>query len=200
MRALFASLLLACCLAGPALAAPPELAGVRLGSNIRDLADKLDPGMAEPELEQGYLTIQAMKPLPGYRSGYVTYGNCAQPGRVVRVKMNYADSSREFHDKILAGLKKRYGEPKQWRGNAFGNLRIWKWSLLDPHAGDVSIILQYYDGEDDSFTRGNSLRISSRSWVKEEQDCRRAKQASDTTSKKPEAPARPLDLDYFLPR
>jgi len=183
-----------------AAAGPLEMAGIPLGADVKSLAGKLEPGMTETDLDQRYLTTQAMKPQPGYRSGYVTFGNCAASGRVVRVKMNYADESKEFHEKLLGGLKKRYGEPKQWRGSPFGNLRIWKWSVRDPQAGDVSIILQFYSGDDDSFTKGNSLRVSSRTWIREEQLCRRAKQKPEEPAVEPAAPAKPLDLDYFLPK
>ena len=40
-------------------------------------------------------------------------------------------------------LEKRYGEPKEWRGNAFGTLRTWKWSLKSADGQPVSLILMW---------------------------------------------------------
>lgn len=201
MRALILAALLALAAACPALAqpAPMEIAGVRLGADVKGFAGLVELGKVETDISRQYLSTAALAPVPGYRSGYVTFGNCASPGRVARIKVNYADDSRAFYEKLLGALKKRYGEPQQWRGNPFGTLRVWKWSVKDKELGDISLILQHYSGDDDTFTRGNSLRIAAPRLLEAERACNDKKHPEERISK-PEAPRGSFDLDYFLPR
>jgi len=182
-----------------AQSAPLEIAGFRLGSDVKANAQAIDEGRTEVDINRRYLTTVLVKPVPGYRSGYVTFGNCAAPGRIARIKMNYENDSKEFYEKLLAALKKRYGEPQQWRGNPFGTLRIWKWSLKDKALGDISIILQHYSGEDDSFTKGNSIRIAAVDVLEQERDCWREKNP-EKKIQAPAAPAQQFGIDYYLPK
>lgn len=194
-------LLVVLALCGQVLAhdAPQELAGLRLGADIKDYPGKIEMAAADIDLDRQYLSTRALKPVAGFRSGYVTSGTCAQHGRIARIKMNYDDDSMAFYEKLLAVMKQRYGEPQQWRGNPFGTLRIWKWSLKDSGLGDISVILQRYSGEDDSFTKGNSIRIAANGLLDEEADCWRKKHPEEKIEK-PAPPAKPLDLEYFLPK
>lgn len=150
---------------------PVEIAGFRLGDTVDKYVSRLDREITEDELVRHFLTVSALLPVAGFRSGYVTYGNCTKPSRIVRIKMNFEDESREFYERVLSTLKKRYGEPKEWRGNPFGTLRTWKWSFTDATLGDVSLILQHYSGSDDAFTKGNSIRLAAQSLAKAERDC-----------------------------
>jgi hypothetical protein len=194
-----ATLLLACPGAALAHEPPRELAGLRLGADIKDFAGKIEMSASDIDLDRRYLSTRAMTPLPGFRSGYVTSGLCAQPGRIVRIKMNYEDDSMAFYEKVLAELKKRYGEPQQWRGNPFGTLRIWKWSLASKELGDISVILQRYSGDDDTFTKGNSIRISATDLFTEEDGCWRKKHPEEKIEK-PVPPVPAPGIDYFLPK
>ena len=181
-----------------AQSAPREIAGLRLGTDIKAYSEKIDTKRTEVEMDQPYLTTVMLNPVPGFRSGYVTYGNCASPGRIARIKMNYDDDSEEFYKKLLAALTKSYGEPQQWRGNPFGSLRIWKWSLKDQNLGDISVILQYYSGDDDSFTKGNSIRIAATDILQQESICYREKHPESRLIT-PQAPVPQPGLEYFLP-
>jgi hypothetical protein len=189
---------------GSALAAeaPMELAGIRLGDTVAAAGDKLRPAESGRECRLSGLGMAPVAPVAGYRSGYVDYGLCASPGRIARIKMHYADESLEFFNKILAALKKRYGEPTQWRGNAFGTLRTWKWSLTAADGTRVSLILMHYAGDDGTFTQGNSVRIAASDFIHQEQYCQEAKDATDKGAPSLEAakPRPPLNLDWFLPR
>lgn len=195
-------------LGGPGLAravdGPMELAGIRLGQSVEAMGSKLVASGAGPySFQRPYLGIMPVAAVPGYRSGYVDYGLCAKSGRIVRVKMNYADDSLAFFNHVMAALKKRYGEPKEWRGNAFGTLRTWKWSLKAADGQPVSLILMHYEGEDGAFTDGNSIRIAATGMVHEEERC----QAEKGTTEKGRAEAKheaadieSLGPDWFLPR
>jgi hypothetical protein len=178
---------------------PLELAGLRLGETVSAAGDKLRPDAGDQEIRRSGLAMAPVAPVAGYRSGYVDYGRCASPGRIVRIKMRYADDSLEFFDKILSALKKRYGEPSQWRGNAFGTLRTWKWSLTAADGSRVSLILMYYAGDDGTFTQGNSIRIAASDFIRQEERCQEAKNAAAGGSPKLGPPPQPLGLDWFLP-
>lgn len=189
---------------GPALAAeaPMELAGIRLGETVAEAGAKLRPAGTGRECRQSGLAMAPVAPVAGYRSGYVDYGQCAKPGRIVRIKMHYADDSLEFFNKILTVLQKRYGEPTQWRGNAFGTLRTWKWSLTAANGTRISLILMHYAGDDGTFTQGNSIRIAASDFIRQEQHCQETKDATERGTPSLEAAKSkpPKDLNWFLPR
>ncbi|WP_428568196.1 MAG: hypothetical protein ACP59X_09040 [Solidesulfovibrio sp. DCME] len=190
---------------GPARAAdgPVELAGIRLGQSVDQLAGKLASVDIDRSPQRPSLGIVPVAAVPGYRSGYADVGLCAKPGRVVRVKMNYADDSLAFFNKIMEALKKRYGEPREWRGNAFGTLRTWKWSLRTPGGEPVSLILMHYEGEDGAFTDGNSIRLAATGMVREEELCQAVKRKASGAGAANGAQAveaESLGLDWFLPR
>lgn len=206
LRAFFAGLCLALLLgfcAGPAAAqakAPMELAGFVLGSDVAKYKDKIYSESKVPVWGQEHLHRAQLKPMQGFRSGYLTYGTCAVPGRILRIKVSYEDESLDFFNTLLDALKARYGKNPEWRGDAFGTLRVWKWAVSDAGGQSVSIILEYYSGDDGSHTPGNSLRISVPGWMDEEAACYKAKGSPEPEKQKVQAKEKKLGLDYFLPR
>ncbi len=179
--------------------APTGIAGFDLGVNIKQYKGKVELAEADKEFFRPYLDVVPVNPLPGFRSGYLSYGLCKSKGEVLRIKLNYEDSSLEFYEKLLAALKKKYGDPAEWRGNAFGTLRTWKWSLTSEKGDDISLILMYYQGDDGAYTRGNSIRINAWSKIEAEEACYKEKDktadaAPQDISSKP-AP----DFNWYLP-
>jgi hypothetical protein len=180
--------------------APRELAGFVLGSDVAKYQDKLYDESKVPIWGQEYLHRAQLHPMQGIRSGYLTYGTCAVPGRILRIKVSYEDESLGFFNKLLDALKSRYGKDPEWRGDAFGTLRVWKWSVDDGGGNSVSIILEYYSGDDGTHTPGNSIRLSVPGWMDQEESCYKAKGRPETERKKVEDTEKKLGLDYFLPR
>ncbi|EFL49212.1 conserved hypothetical protein [Solidesulfovibrio fructosivorans JJ]] len=183
--------------------APMELAGIRLGETLAEAGKTVAHPETDRSFHKPYLGLAAVAPVPGYRSGYVDYGLCAKPGRIVRLKMNYADESLEFFERILEALTKRYGAPQEWRGNAFRTLRTWKWSLRAAGGEPVSLILMHYEGEDGAFTEGNSIRLAATGMVHDEEVCYDAKYKKSDAFEAARAEAaknKKLGLDWFLPR
>ncbi|MCU0587135.1 MAG: hypothetical protein MUF52_03175 [Syntrophobacteraceae bacterium] len=180
--------------------APQSIVGIRLGSQIEELKDMVEIGAAVPLWGSQYLMRAPLRSARGYQSGYVVYGNCARKGRVVRIKLTYEDESLDFYNKLQSLLTRRYGKPSEWRGNPFGTLRIWKWSLRDPDGKRVSIILQHYVGDDDSFTPGNSIRLTHSSYIEEESACyqEKLKERKDETC--PALMPPKVDMEWFLPQ
>ncbi len=54
----------------------------------------------------------------GFKSGLIAYGTCARPGNIVRIKLKYGDSSKQFYKDLLKRFKKRFGEPDEYRGRS----------------------------------------------------------------------------------
>jgi len=184
-------------------AAPPKsLAGIHLGATIDDISDKIDRSTSVPLWGSPYLSKVSLKPVDGFRSGYVIYGNCKNIGRIIRIKMSYEDESEELYHQLHIALDKRYGKSAEWRGNPFGTLRIWKWSMKDPSHNSISIILERFEGDDDSFTPGNSLRLTNSTLMEEEKACYEKKAKELPQGKGAETPAAPgkVDIDRFLPQ
>lgn len=180
--------------------APHSIVGVKLGAQIQDLQELVDLSAAVPIWGTDYLLRAPLRSTRGYQSGYVVYGNCAHKGRVTRIKLTYEDESEAFYSRVLSALTQRYGKPGEWRGNPFGTLRIWKWSLRDSQRKRISVILQHYMGDDDSFTHGNSIRLTNSSFIEEEQACfeqkRKEKKETECAALMPEK----VDFDWFLPQ
>ena len=181
--------------------APTEIAGFKIGVNVHEYADKILAGEADKDFFRPFLEVVPIRPLPGYRSGYLYYGDCANPGQVFRIKLNYEDGSLDFYEKLLEALKQKYGEPSEWRGNAFGTLRTWKWSLEAEAGESISLILMYYQGDDGAYTRGNSIRLNAPERIASEEDCweRKAEHHADKREKE-KAKNTPVKFDWFLPK
>jgi hypothetical protein len=183
--------------------APKSIAGIGLGANVSQLADKVDMSSAIPLWRSEYLSKVSLKSIDGFRSGYVVYGNCKNKGQVVRIKLSYDDESEELYNRLQTELTKKYGKPAEWRGNPFGTLKIWKWSLKDSSKNSISIILERYEGEDDSFTPGNSIRLTNGTLMAEEKACFEASQKSDdkgAAARRAAASSATKDLSPLLPQ
>ncbi|KUG29788.1 hypothetical protein ASZ90_000319 [hydrocarbon metagenome] len=187
---------------GAALAsgkAPLELAGLRLGGDIAQYAQFVNADSATKGFFRPHLEMVSLKAREGLRSAYADYGTCQNKGRIVRVKVNYSDGSLAFFEKVLTELKKRYGNPEDWRGNPFGTLRAWKWSIASGN-DRISMVLMYYAGDDGEYTEGNSLRITSRNMVEEEDRCYAGRKESGEPAMELRKPADVSELDWLLPK
>jgi hypothetical protein len=165
------------CLAGPATAQTPhQLAGFTLNTDIHAYADQVALDSALPVRFAEYLKEVEIKPNPSYRSGLIAYGTCAKPGKIVRIKLKYADASKAFFEELLARYKKRLGEPTDYRGDPFHILIAWKWSFTDANQDKISLILQH-NSQDEEEKIGNAVKMTLTSQLEEEQRCYEQKQA-----------------------
>lgn len=175
--------------------APESVAGITIGNNIYTVRSLLDMDSETSPWQEEYIRRIGLKKMEGYQGGYVVVGNCKRKDIILRMKLKYKDSSMGFFNKLYGKIEKRFGKPNDWRGNPFGTLKVWKWSLGDKD-GNVSLILQHFSGDDDSITKGNSIRLSRPSWIKQEMECwdRKHPRVKD----KP-IPAKMEGLKWFLP-
>ena len=151
--------------------APRKIAGFGLGMNINQYQDLVRMDTAIPIRHMEYLSEVETAKIEGYKNGYISYGTCAQPGRIIKVKFKYEIPDKWFFDELLKRFEKRFGKPSEWKGDPFRTLIAWKWSFKDPQKNIVSMILQHYSGEDEEFTRGNSLRLTIMKFLEEERQC-----------------------------
>ncbi len=180
--------------------APKSIVGVALGSRIEDNRDKLDMDTAAPIWRAEYLVKAALRRIKGYESGYVVYGACKAPGRIVRIKLNYENDTKEFFDDLLSALTNRYGKPSEWRGNPFGTLKVWKWSFKDEAMNSISMIIQRYEGEDDAFTPGNSIKLAVTNYAEEEKACHGEKIKQGKFKPADPVGGEKLNFDWYLPK
>ncbi len=176
---------------------PMEIGGFTLLHNASEYKDSILMAKASKEMFQEYLHVVPVDPPAGFRSGYLTLGDCKNVGSILRIKLNYVDGSVAFFDTVLEGLKERYGEPDEWRGNAFGTLRTWKWSLQKGDSPKVSMILQHYAGTDEAYTEGNSIRLAVWDDILHEKECAEHKNQHLKQNKEKSTPKTP---DWYLPR
>jgi hypothetical protein len=184
--------------------APHQIAGFALGANISHYQHLLRMDSVLPIRHMEYLSEVETKPIEGYKNGYILFGNCREPGRILKIKMKYMYADREFYDRLLSVFKKKFGPPSEWRGDAFQTLISWKWSFTDKEHNKISMILQHYTGDDEEYTSGNSLKISLTSAIEKERQCYEMKEpASSATARKQKpqktTPGKDTDLSKFIP-
>ncbi|MFO8085988.1 MAG: hypothetical protein R6U27_16895 [Desulfobacterales bacterium] len=180
---------------------PYEIAGFALGKNIKDYQDKLRMDTVLPIRYAEFLKEVEIRNIPGYKSGLITYGDCAVPGRILRIKLKYEDYSRKFYNNLLDRFKKRFGKPDRWRGDPFHVVVAWKWSFTDTNGNRISLILQH-NVEDTTRKLGNAVKMSILNFEEEEIQCFEKihpdKQDFEN-GQDPESQDHP-DWDFFIPR
>lgn len=175
-----------------AVEVPTEIAGFKLGEDITEY----------PEIEaSNYLREVVVNDLYGFRKGVISYGTCAYPGQIVKIKMKYEDRSKRFYEQLLKRFKKKFDRPTEWKGDAFGVLYVWKWRFLDENNQRVNLILQHNLQNDDE-NIGNMVKLSYPEREEEERLCF-IKFCEDNKTEEQKAlikERRKPDWEYMLPR
>jgi len=141
--------------------APTEIGGFRLGEDITE----------HPEIEAAnYLREVVVNDWYGFRKGIISYGTCAYPGKIVKIRMKYEDQTKKFYDELLRRFKEKYGKPTNWEGDAFGILHVWKWRFVDKNNRRINLILQHNLKNDDEDI-GNMVKLSYPEREEEERLC-----------------------------
>jgi hypothetical protein len=143
----------------------------------RDLADFRDFLIMETALPIRYMeNIEEVeiKPIKGFKSGYIAYATCATPGHIVRIKLKYEDSSKTFFENLLKQMKNKYGEPNEYRGDAFHIFVAWKWSFIDKDGNRISLTLQH-NSQDTEQKMGNAVKLTMSNLVEEDRHCYKLK-------------------------
>ena len=162
------------CFAG----APHQVGGFELGKYIDEFKDMVRMQTAMPIRHQEYLNALEIKEVKGFKSGFIWTGNCLEPGRILRIKLKYADSSKKFFNELLKRFKKRLGDPPEWRGDPFHVVIAWKWSFTDKKNNRISLILQH-NTKDEEEKIGNAVKLTMTNLIEKERLCHE-KRSSDS--------------------
>ena len=158
---------------------PHEVGGFVLGEDIASYADKVQMNSALPIRYEPYLVEVETVEDAQFKSGLITMGQCNRPGRILRIKMKYADSTAEYFEQLLNKFKDRFGDPGEWRGDPFHIVKAWKWSFTDEKGDRISLTLQH-NVKDQEEKMGNSVKLTLTSQIEKEQQCYEKKASSGT--------------------
>jgi hypothetical protein len=147
---------------------PTQVGGFELNTDITNYEPLVKSETTQPIRFNEALNEAETHSVPGFKSGYLAYGTCANPGKVVRIKLKYEDSSKPFYEKLLETYEDRFGKPK-WLGDSFHVVSIWKWSF-EEKGTQVDLYLQHNLGKKDQ-KLGNSVKMTMQNLVTEEHDC-----------------------------
>ncbi len=178
--------------------APSQVAGFQLGADISVYKDRVDMSTALPIRYAESISEVEINQTEYLASGLIAYGTCAAPGKVVRIKLKYTDSGRDFFDKLLARFEKKFGKPDEWRGDPFHIVIAWKWSFVDKSKNRISLILQH-NRQDTDEKIGNSVKMTLTDAVGKERQCY---EKSHPEPRSPSVGKQPLqaDWDMLIPR
>ncbi len=188
------------CLAGEA---PHQISVFVLNRDIADFKDYVIMESALPVRYMENIEEVEIKSIKGLKTGYIAYATCAAPGHIVRIKLKYRDSSKKFFKDLLKQIKKKYGEPDEYRGDPFHILIAWKWSFIDKEGNRISLNLQH-NFQDPNQKMGNAIKLTMWNLVEEDQQCYRRK-TDDPREKLRQRNGKELDSglsgwDLFMPR
>ncbi len=171
---------------------PKEVGGFVLGSNVTDY----------PDIEySNFLKEVVIYDWHGFGKGIISYGICASPGEIVKIKLKYKDSSQKYFKKLLKKYKKQFGDPTEWKGDSFGILRIWKWNFVDENNKRVHMILQH-NSKNPNENIGNLVKLFYPDDILREQNCftQQCSRNIDSQEKKERMQHKKNDWNYLIPR
>ena len=184
-------LVLVLLVAAPSAAAeaPRHLGGFALGDQIETYRELVDMDTCLHVRYMEYVQEAEIRPIPGFKSGLIGFGTCADYGKILRIKLKYADGSKGFFEKMMKRLRKRFGEPDEYRGDPFHVLVAWKWSFVDKAGNQISMTVQH-NTKDAEQKMGNAIKLSLTSQMEKEQRCFAEKQPDHSEAGKGAGPSK----------
>lgn len=174
---------------------PKEIGGIQLGGYIQDCKDLIRSNTMMPLRFNPYIQEVETVRIPGFDYGLIWVADCAEPGRILRIRMKYSDSSQSFYEKVLQRIKARFGDPEEWRGDPFHTVRAWKWSFVDEKGNAISMIFEHNDLKE-SEAMGNTLKLTLWNIIDKEKACYRAK----NPAKKEQQIEGPPEWNLLIPK
>ncbi len=152
-------------------------------------------------MQSNYLKEIVVTDRHGFRKGVLSYGVCKYPGRIVKIKLKYEDSTKKYFKKLLKKYKELYGPPHEWNGDSFGILHIWKWHFVDKNNQEVSLTLQH-NLKNPNDNIGNMVKLTHPQMLREEQVCfqQMCDAVKNVEDKKRLEEMKKPDWKYLLPR
>jgi len=162
------------CGIGLAGEAPHQISAFVLGKNISEFKDYVIMETALPIRYMENIEEVEIKALEGIKSGLIAYATCAEPGKIVRIKLKYKDPSKKFYEELLNKIKNKFGKPDEYRGDPFHIVLSWKWSFVNQKNERITMTLEH-NTLDTEEKLGNSIKITNRSAMENDLKCYREK-------------------------
>ena len=191
-------------LSGPAMAKKAAIettangvGGFILGDAIDNYQDVIRMNTSMPIRYLESVHEVEIQGIPEFKSGLIAYGSCVEKGKIIRIKLKYADSSRKFFELLMKKFKERFGEPTEWKGDSFGVVITWKWSIKNDKGEKISLIIQHnlLDTEEKV---GNVVKMTLTQAMDEEIECYKKADPRVREKKRKSLPS-PIDWDKLLP-
>ena len=183
--------------------APDQVGGFVLNQDIKKFEDRVIMDTALPVRYAENIEEVEIKFTRGFKSGLIAYGTCDRPGHIVRIKLKYADSSKSFYKKLLKRFKKQFGEPDEYRGDAFHIVDAWKWAFVNSENQKISLILQH-NTMDEREKKGNAVKLTNTTLIEEDHLCYKRRQLDyrERLRQREWKSVKPEDSgwDLFIPR
>ncbi len=201
MKKIFAFILISTLLLAPAAFAadniPMTLAGITLGEDFKKFSAYCDMKFASPNPDAPFLSETHIKPdsIPGIRGGSITYGNCDNTDKVVRIKLKFNNRGQGMFNELLEMYKNVYGKPDNYKGDAFKNVIAWEWDFVE---GDKRVSLMLMWSRDKEIRPGVSIKMTYESLLDSEYSCYKNKMHKLATGKG--GPSKVKDLNMFVPK
>lgn len=177
---------------------PTQIGGITLGTDIHDYDSRIKAQTTQAIRFMEYLDEVELERLPGFKSGYLAYGNCAEPGKIVRIKLKYRDSTKGFFKELLEKYKERFGKPQKWLGDPFHVVTAWQWSFSD-EGQQVELYLQH-NLSDEEQKLGNSIKLTLTDSILREQSCFTEKFPDYRTNKTEEKDSQIVTWEELIPK
>jgi hypothetical protein len=182
---------------------PYQVGPFILNAPVADFEKFVSMETALPVRYMEYVHEVEIKHIKGFKSGLIAFSTCEKPGRIVRIKLKYADSTKKFYQNLIKRIEKRYGKSDEYRGDPFKVVIAWKWSFVDQDKNKISLILQHNSRDEDE-KMGNSIKLTLTSQIEKYKKCYEEKLAEahgekDKTVKEIEIPDL-IGWDLFVPR
>jgi len=176
---------------------PLTLGGFTLGENIQAYTSCCDLNLSSPMPDAPFLTEMHIKPdfLDGVRGGSLSYANCKEKGRLVRIKLKFHNRGQALFKDLLARYKTVFGEPDSYQGDTFRNVIAWQW-VFEKDDQKVTLLLMW--SRDNEIRPGVSIKMTLESLLDSECDCFRERM--DRLEQKRGGPTKVKDLNDFIPK
>lgn len=182
--------------------APHAVGGFVLDRNIEEFKNRVIMETALPIRHMENIEEVEIKFTEGFKSGLIAYTTCVKPSHIVRIKLKYADSSKDFYKDLLKRFKGKFGDPDEYRGDPFHIVIAWKWSFVDSKNNQISLTLQHNSKSVDE-KMGNAVKLTMTSLVEDDRLC--FKKKSDARERMRQRKWKTVDpgltgWDLFVPR
>ncbi|BCS89355.1 hypothetical protein [Pseudodesulfovibrio sediminis] len=176
---------------------PSSLAGFTLGSDIEKYDRYCNPDKAIPVSDAPFLSEALIKGdvLPGVRGGSLSFGNCRNTGKLIRIKLKFYDRGKGFFENMLRKYEKAFGEADTYLGDAFKNVIAWEWVFKNTKGEEISLILMW--SRDQEVRPGVSIKMTHESLMRAEFECYKT---MDEHRRYEMKGSKIKDLDRYIPR